>query len=142
MLSKVFSSAVKGIDAHSVEIEGDISNGLPACIIVGLPDASVKESKDRIKAAIKNTGLKFTDRRITVNLAPADIPKEGPSYDLPIALGILAANDQLGPDSSNKYLFIGELSLYGNLRKWKGVLRISLSAKEKWYEVFILPFEN
>ena len=142
MLAKVFSSAVKGIDAHSVEIEVDISNGLPACIIVGLPDASVKESKDRIKAAIKNTGLKFTDRRITVNLAPADIPKEGPSYDLPIALGILAANDQLGHDISNKYLFMGELSLEGKVRKVKGVLPIALYAKEKGYEGVIVPYEN
>jgi len=142
MLSKIFSSSIKGVDACPVEIEVDISNGLPATIIVGLPDASVKESKDRIKAAIKNTGFKFSDRRITINLAPADLPKEGPAYDLPIALGILKANDQIDQDIGKKYIFLGELALDGTVRRVKGVLPAAIYAKSSGYQGIVVPEEN
>src|SRR6266480_6110539 len=116
MLSKVFSAAVIGLDAVPVEVEIDIAaQGLPSFTIVGLPDKAVDEAKERVRSAIRNSGADFPARRITVNLAPADLPKEGPSYDLPIALGILIASEQLRVNISAS-LFLGELSLDGRLR--------------------------
>src|SRR4051794_33837639 len=120
MLSKVNSSAIVGLNAIPVEVEIDIaSQGLPSFTIVGLPDKAVEEAKERVRSAIKNSGGDFPAKRITVNLAPADLPKEGPSYDLPIALGILLASGQLQADISNA-LFMGELSLDGRLRHTNG----------------------
>jgi len=140
MLSGVISAAVQGIDAYLINVEIDIANGLPSFSIVGLPDKSVQESKNRVTAAIRNSGFDFPLKRITVNLAPAGIKKEGSAFDLPIAVGILVATEQLKPDRVKDYLLIGELSLDGSVRIVKGVLPIVLSAKEKNFEGVILPW--
>ena len=116
MIAKVISGGLIGIDAYLVGVEVDISLGLPALATVGLPDGAVKESKDRVKAAIKNSGYNFPSQRITVNLAPADIRKEGASFDLPIAVGILVASDVVRRDKIKDYLIAGELSLGGRVK--------------------------
>src|SRR5258708_31172820 len=122
MLAKVFSSAVSGLDAIPIEVEVNVvPSGFPAFIIVGLPDKGVKEAAERVRAAIKNSGADFPAKRITVNLAPADLPKEGPSYDLPIAIGMLLATEQLQADITHS-MFTGELSLDGRLRHTNGIL--------------------
>ena len=138
MLAKVFSSAVIGLDGIPVEVEVDISSqGLPSFTIVGLPDKAVEEAKERVRSAIKNTGCDFPQRRITVNLAPADLPKEGASYDLPIAVGILSASGQITNDLSN-FFFSGELSLDGRLRYTNGILpRVLMAKKEKFKKIFL-----
>ncbi len=142
MLAKVNSSAVLGLDAVSIEVEVDIaSQGLPSFTIVGLPDKAVEEAKERVRSAIKNSGADFPAKRITVNLAPADLQKEGPSYDLPIALGILLASEQLKVDVSNS-LFIGELSLDGALRHVNGVLPQVLFAQKQKIKKIFLPLVN
>lgn len=142
MLAKVNSAALIGLDAIAVEVEVDISSqGLPSFTIVGLPDKAVEEAKERVRSAIKNTGADFPAKRITVNLAPADLPKEGPSYDLPIALGILLASEQIKADIS-KYLFMGELSLEGKLRHTSGALPQAILAKDKKYSTLFVPLEN
>lgn len=142
MLAKVKSAAVIGLDAYPVEVEVDIVSGsLPSFNIVGLPDKSVEESRERVRSAIKNSGALFPDKRITVNLAPADMPKEGPSYDLPIALGILLASGQLQADLS-KALVLGELSLDGSLRHTNGVLPKVIFAKEKGFTEVFTPAQN
>ncbi len=121
MLSTVLSSAVLGIDAYAVEVEVDISNGLPKFNIVGLPDAACSESADRVSAAIKNSGLPFPAKKITVNLAPADIKKEGSAFDLAIAIGILVAQETLEKEKVINRVFCGELSLDGRLRGVSGI---------------------
>ncbi len=131
MLAYVYSSTVFGIDAYLVKVEVDIASGLPSFSTVGLPDAAVKESKDRVVAAIRNSGFDFPVRKITVNLAPADIKKEGAAFDLPIALGILAATEQLRGEKLKKYCLLGELSLDGNVREVKGILPIALKVSAK-----------
>ena len=142
MLAKVNSSAIIGLNAVPVEVEVDIaSQGLPSFTIVGLPDKAVEEAKERVRSAIKNTGADFPAKRITVNLAPADLPKEGAIYDLPIALGIIIASEQLKADISN-FLFMGELSLEGKLRHSPGALPQAILAKDEKYSVFFLPQEN
>lgn len=141
MLAKVNSMAVVGLDAYPVEVEVDIGKGLPALNIVGLPDKAVEESKERVRSAIKNSGAKFPMSRITVNLAPADIKKEGPAYDLSIAVGILIADEQL-PKTDLKSIFVGELSLDGNLRHVSGILPIVMFAKEKGFHRIFLPTVN
>lgn len=142
MLAKVNSSAVIGLDAVPVEVEVDIaSQGLPSFTIVGLPDKAVEEAKERVRSAIKNTGADFPPKRITVNLAPADLPKEGPSYDLPIAVGILAASGQLNINIGDA-LFTGELSLDGRLRHTNGILSQTILAKEKGLKRIFLPEVN
>ncbi len=142
MLAKVNSSAIIGLNAVPVEVEVDVaSQGLPSLAIVGLPDKAVEEAKERVRSAIKNTGAEFPAKRITINLAPADLPKEGALYDLPIALGILLASEQIKVDVS-KFLFMGELSLEGKLRSTGGALPQSILAKEKKYITFFLPEEN
>lgn len=142
MLAKVYSSAVIGLDAVPIEVEVDIaSQGLPNFTIVGLPDKAVEEAKERVRSAIRNSGADFPARRITVNLAPADLPKEGPSYDLPIAIGILAASGQLQADLSNS-LFSGELALDGRIRCVNGILPQVLLAKAQGWQSFFLPEEN
>lgn len=140
MLSKVFSSSVYGIDAYIVEVEVDLSLGLPSFTTVGLPDGAVKESKDRVQAAIKNSGFSLPSRKITVNLAPADIKKEGAAFDLPIAIGILAALGKV-PRKTDKFLILGELSLDGTLRSIKGVLSMAALAKDMELSM-ILPKVN
>lgn len=142
MLAKVNSSAIVGLDAVPVEVEVDIaSQGLPSFTIVGLPDKAVEESKERVRSAIKNSGSDFPAKRITVNLAPADLPKEGPSYDLPIAVGILIASGQIDADISDS-LFMGELSLDGRLRHTNGVLSQVLMAKSKKIKRVFVPKIN
>ena len=143
MLSTVFSSAVLGIDAYPVEVEVDISNGLPKFNIVGLPDMACSESADRVRAAILNTGLSFPTKKITVNLAPADLKKEGSSFDLAIAIGILVANETLDKQSITDKVFCGELSLDGRIRGVSGILPRAawlLAANEN--KSFVLPYEN
>lgn len=138
MLSKINSCAVIGLDCERVEVEVDISPGLPNVIVVGLPDTAVQESKERVKSAIKNSGFTFPSTRVTVNLAPADIKKEGPSYDLPIAVGILAASKQLEAEIGDS-LFVGELALDGKLRHTNGILPVTLFAKQKKYTRIFVP---
>jgi magnesium chelatase family protein len=142
MLSRVISAAVQGIDAYLVEVEVYISKGLPAFSVVGLPDTAVKESKDRVVAAIKNSGFDFPAKKITVNLAPADIKKEGACFDLPIAIGILAAKESVKKDKLKNFCFIGELALDGTLRPVKGVLPIALGIKKHGIKKIILPKLN
>ena len=142
MIAKVFSGGLLGIDAYLVEVEVDISLGLPVFSTVGLPDGAVKESKDRVKSAIKNTGYDFPSQKITVNLAPADIKKEGAAFDLPIALGILAASDII-PDSRIKdYLFVGELSLDGRIKPIHGGLSLAVAARDLKLKGIIVPRDN
>lgn len=142
MLAKVNSSAIVGLDSVPVEVEIDIAAmSLPAFNIVGLPDKAVEESKERVRSAIKNSGADFPSKRITVNLAPADLPKEGPSYDLPIALGMLLASEQLKADVSDS-LFLGELSLDGSLRHTVGILPQAIMAQRHGLKKVFLPEIN
>lgn len=142
MLAKIHSIAVVGVDGIPVTIEVDIANGLPSFTTVGLPDGSVRESKDRVKSAIKNSGYKFPSRRITVNLAPGDIKKEGTAFDLPIAMGLLAAGEIIPQNSLDHYAIAGELSLDGSLRPIRGTLPIASSALNNGFKGLILPQEN
>jgi len=142
MLAKIFSAATVGLSSVPVEVEVDVSaTGLPSFTIVGLPDKAVEESKERVRSAIKNSGAEFPDRRITVNLAPADLPKEGPAYDVSIALGILVASGQVGADLKKSLVF-GELSLDGSLRHTNGTLPLVLLAQEKHFIEVFLPAVN
>ncbi len=142
MLAKVNSCSVAGIDGYIVEVEVDISNGLPVFNIVGLPEISVKESKDRVKSAIQNSGYTFPMERIVVNMAPADIKKEGSGFDLPIAVGILLASGLFANERAGSYLMAGELSLDGGVKPVKAVLPYALAAKEFGYAGIIIPKEN
>ena len=142
MISKIYSSCVIGIDAYEVTVEVDIGSGLPGFNIVGLPDMAIKESRDRIKAAIKNSGFSFPAKKIIVNLAPADIKKEGASFDLPIALAILSTEDIINYSSLQQHIFLGELSLDGRVKPVKGALPIAMTLKEIGKDVLILPKIN
>lgn len=142
MLSKIYSCAVIGIDGYIVEVEVDVSPGLPTFSIVGLPDTVVKESRDRVRAAIKNNGFNFPYQRVIINLAPADIRKEGTSFDLPIAVGILASINILKKEKCNDYIFIGELSLDGSIKPVKGALSMAIAASKDRKWGVILPSEN
>lgn len=142
MLAKVRSFGILGLDAYPVTIEVDVSRGLPAVTIVGLPDDSIRESKERVRSAIKNSGFKFPADRITINLSPADIKKEGPSFDLAIALGILAASEQINPDAVSPYAFLGELSLDGRLQPINGALSITMSASLGDVQGVVFPMYN
>ena len=138
MLAKVLSCAVVGLEGAIVEVEVDISAGLPAFTIVGLPDPAVQEARERVRAAIKNSGLTFPMKRITVNLAPADLKKEGPAYDLPIAVGILLSSEQVFAEAS-QMLFLGELSLDGSLRHTHGILPMVALAQESGFDTAFVP---
>ncbi|MCD6169566.1 MAG: YifB family Mg chelatase-like AAA ATPase [Candidatus Latescibacteria bacterium] len=142
MLSKVLSSAVLGIDAYLVEVETDIDRQLPSFSTVGLAEGAVKESKDRVMAAVKNSGYLFPYKKITVNLAPADIRKGGSAFDLPIAVSILAATRQVKSDNLANYVLLGELSLDGSLRPVPGVLSMALAVRKEGVKGMILPREN
>jgi magnesium chelatase family protein len=142
MLAYVRSSAVLGINAYLVVVETDISTSVPSWAIVGLPDTAVQESRERVRSAIRNTGFEFPQRRITINLAPADIRKEGPSFDLPIALGILIGSGQVNGDALPDTLIIGELSLDGAVRSVAGVLPITLAARDAGMRRVIVPEAN
>jgi magnesium chelatase family protein len=145
MLSRVFSAALLGIEAYIVEVEVDVSPQLPAFNTVGLPEGAVKEAKERVTASIKNSGYLFPVKRVTVNLAPADVKKSGSAFDLPMAIGILAATGQIDCDNLDEYLFAGELALDGKLRPVPGVMSIALAAKngdKPKYKSLIVPAEN
>jgi len=142
MLFKVSSSSLNGIEAYLVEVEVDVSLGLPGFTTVGLPDTAIRESKERIRAALKNCGYGFPPRKIIVNLAPADRKKEGSAYDLPISLGILASLDLFPKESLRDYLFLGELALDGNLKPVKGVLSSTVLAKKMGFNGIVVPREN
>ncbi len=141
MLAKIKSYGLYGLEGFMVTVEVDVSNGLTACDIVGLPDAAVRESRERVRAAIKNSGYTFPIGRITVNLAPADRKKEGSIYDLPIALGILAATEQI-PHDLPDYAFMGELALDGSVRGINGLLPMVISAYSEGMDTFMVPAEN
>jgi magnesium chelatase family protein len=142
MLAKVFSFGLLGIEAYRMEIEVDVSRGLPAVTLVGMADTAIRESKERVKSAIKNSGFAWPQERITISLAPSDIKKEGACFDLPIALGILAASEQLSPQSLAEHYVLGELSLDGSLRPVQGALPISLAIGRLKNKNFALPQQN
>ncbi|SDP05387.1 YifB family Mg chelatase-like AAA ATPase [Desulforhopalus singaporensis] len=142
MLAKIISCSVIGIEGHPVEVEVDVTKGLPTFATVGLPDSSVRESKDRVKAAIKNCHYDFPVRRITVNLAPAELKKEGAGFDLPIAVGILQASGAFKTAREGQYCMVGELSLDGTVKKVKGILPILVSAELHKLKGVVLPSEN
>ena len=144
MHSKIFSASTMGVDAHLVEVEVDVSLGLVQFYIVGLPDTAIKESSKRILTALKNCGLRLPAKRITVNLAPANLKKEGTLFDLPIALGILLASGYLTLEKSflNETIFLGELSLDGKIRPVRGALAITCDAKKLGKKRIILPYSN
>jgi len=141
MLVKTFGSAVHGINATTITIEVDVSIGVNF-YLVGLPDVAVKESQQRIEAALRTNGLKLPGKKIVINMAPADIRKEGSAYDLPLAIGILVASEQVQTENIEKYIMMGELSLDGGLQPIKGVLPIALKAREEGFKGFILPKNN
>jgi len=141
MLANILSGALIGIDAYPVEVEVDVTQGLPQFATVGLPEGAVKESKDRVKSAIKNSGYDFPVRRITVNLAPADIRKDAASLDLPMAMGILTATGVTN-EKASRYLYMGELSLDGRIKAVRGCLAVAVAAKEWDLDGLILPVDN
>lgn len=142
MLTKVKSLGLKGIEGYKVDVETDVSNGLPHFEIVGLADTAIKEAKERVRSAIKNSAFEYPVKRITINLAPADIKKEGSIYDLAIAVSILACNEENEIKNEKDYIYIGELSFDGGVRKVKGVLPLLISARQLGYKKFIIPQEN
>ena len=141
MYAVLKSFGLKGLNGFPVEVEADISGGMPAISIVGLPDSAVRESGDRVHAALKNLGFKWPDRRITINLAPADVRKTGPVYDLPLLLAVLAASGQLEPPPKDT-AFLGELALDGSLRPVSGVLPMALEAAAGGVRALYVPAEN
>ncbi|QFR39645.1 YifB family Mg chelatase-like AAA ATPase [Candidatus Gracilibacteria bacterium 28_42_T64] len=142
MISKVYSITVNGLNSELIEVEVDINNGLPSFTIVGLPDQGIQESKERLRSAMKSARNKLPTSRITVNLAPADIKKSGPCFDLPIAIGILLNQDVINKDLMKDSIFLGELSLDGKLRKVGGVLPATIGAKERGFKRIFVPKEN
>ncbi len=141
MLARVESGALRGVDAYLVEVEVDLAPGLPAFTTVGLPETAVKESKDRVRAALKNSGYRFPSNRITINLAPADVRKEGTGFDLPVAIGILTAQGLVPQDRLEKFLIFGELSLDGRLKPTRGVLSMALATRQAGLAL-IIPRDN
>ncbi|MGD1713450.1 YifB family Mg chelatase-like AAA ATPase [Dapis sp. BLCC M172] len=142
MLARVWSASIIGIEAVKVGVEVDVSGGLPKVVVVGLPDAAVQESKERVKATLKNCGYAFPMRKILVNLTPADLRKEGPSFDLPISIGILAASAQVKAELLGDHLFLGEVSLDGTLRPVSGVLPIAAAAQKMGITGLVVPTGN
>ncbi len=143
MLAKLFSGTVIGVSGVKIEVEVDVANrGFPTFTIVGLPNKAIDGAKDRVRTAIVNSGLEMPDSRITVNLAPADIPKMGSGFDVPIALGVLAASEKISIAHLNNSIFIGELSLQGELRSTAGIISIAIMAKEQGIEEIFLPVQK
>lgn len=142
MLARIWSASLLGINAIRVGVEVDVSGGLPGIIIVGLPDTAVQESRERVRAALRNSGYAFPMRRVVINLMPADLRKEGPSFDLPIGLGILAASEQLNLDHLGDFLFLGEVSLDGVLHPVSGVLPIAATALKLGFKGIVVPHAN
>ena len=141
MLVKTYGSAVQGINSTTITIEVDVSRGVNF-FMVGLPDSAVKESHHRIETALKQINYKIPGKKIVVNMAPADIRKEGSAYDLPIAVGILAASEQIKADHVHEYIIMGELSLDGSLQSIKGALPIAIQARQEGFKGLIIPAEN
>src|SRR5450631_4655896 len=139
MLARICSAAVNGIEAYPVEVEVNVGYGDTLVVIVGLPDAAVKESRDRVSTALGNSGFKFPMGRTTINLAPADVKKEGPSFDLPIAIGILSASEQIETDQLENFVIIGELALNGVVRQVKGILALALGARAQGKTGLLVP---
>ena len=142
MISKIFTATLFGIDGVKVDVEVDITYGIPSFSIVGLPETSVKESKERVRSAIKNAGFEFPNDRITINLAPADLRKEGSSFDLPIAIGILASMGVVKSEVAKDFLIAGELSLDGRIKPVRGILPIAILAGREGVQDVIVPYEN
>ncbi len=142
MLARTWSASLIGIEAVKVGVEVDVSGGLPGIVVVGLPDTAVQEARERVKAALKNSGYVFPMRKIVINLTPADLRKEGPSFDLPISVAVLAASEQVSPLLLGDYLFLGELSLDGSLRPVAGVLAIAATAKQLGIKGLVVPKDN
>ncbi|MBD2778541.1 YifB family Mg chelatase-like AAA ATPase [Iningainema tapete] len=142
MLARVWSASIVGIDAVKVGVEVDVSGGLPGIVILGLPDAAVQESRERVKATLKNNGFAFPTKKIVINLTPADLRKEGPCFDLPISIGILAASGQVRADLLGDYLFLGEIGLDGTLRSVAGVLPIAATAQSMGITALVVPADN
>ena len=142
MIAIIKSCGLIGIDGYIINVETDIQNGIPSFEVVGLGDTAVKEAKERVRSAIKNSGLEFPVKRITINLAPADLKKEGSFLDLPIALGILTAIGTVSNNTINDFLIAGELSLDGTIKPIKGALSIAICALENGIKNFILPVDN
>src|SRR5262252_7045011 len=142
MLARVRSASLQGIEAVAVFVEVDVTSGLPSFTTVGLPDSTVRESRDRVRAAIRNAGFEFPIERITVNLAPADLRKEGAAFDLPMALGILAATDLVKRERLERALVMGELSLDGRIRPVRGVLPVALHCRRTGHTPLVVPADN
>src|SRR6516162_2897336 len=142
VLARVCSAAVSGIEAYPVEVEVNAGYGDTIIVIVGLPDTAVKESRDRVLTALINSGYSFTFGRTTINLAPADVKKEGPSFDLPIAVGMVAASEQMESDQLENFVMVGELALNGAVRPVKGVLPVALRARQNGRVGLLVPPEN
>ncbi|QLE50101.1 ATP-binding protein [Nostoc sp. C057] len=142
MLARVWSASIVGIDAVKVGVEVDVSGGLPGIVVLGLPDSAIQESRERVKATLKNAGFAFPMRKIVINLTPADLRKEGPCFDLPISVGILAASEQVSADLLGDYLFLGEVSLDGSLRPVAGVLPIAAAAQKMGIAGLVIPADN
>jgi magnesium chelatase family protein len=142
MLARVWSASIVGIDAVKVGVEVDVSAGLPGMVVLGLPDAAIQEAKERVKATLKNAGFAFPIRKIVINLTPADLRKEGPCFDLPMSVGILAASEQVSAELLGDYLFLGEVSLDGSLRPVAGVLPIAAAAQKLGIAGLVVPADN
>ena len=142
MLVKTFGSAVYGVDAATITVEVSVESGLPTYVTVGLPDNAVKESMFRIGTAVKHLRFTMPRRRVVMNLSPADIRKEGTSYDLPMAIGVLAADGQMQHEELSKYIIMGEISLDGSILPIKGALPIAIQARKEKFKGFILPKQN
>src|SRR4030066_1108365 len=142
MLSRVLSSMITGVDASIVEVEVDLVFGLPIFTIVGLPDTAVRESREMVKSALRNAGFKLPPKKITVNLAPANLRKEGAVYDLPVAIAILCAEGFINNEIINDYMFIGELSLYGRTKPVRGALSIAIAARNAGLKGLFIPEEK
>ena len=142
MIAKIVCYALNGLDGVPVEVETDVNKGIPAYEMVGLPDTAVKESRERVRSALKNSGLLFPINKITINFAPADIKKEGASFDLAVAVSLLKASEQLVGAMTDGYVFLGELALSGDVRPINGILPILISAKSHGFSRFIIPADN
>src|SRR5437764_315064 len=142
MLAKFYSAAVYGVDAYEIEVEVNDGRGEVKTVIVGLPDTAVKESRDRVTTAVANSGFKWPRGRTTINLAPADIKKEGPSFDLPIALGMVAVSEKIDTSPFEDLSFVGELALDGSVRPIKGVLPVALEARRRRKRALFVPAAN
>ncbi|MHB9029210.1 MAG: magnesium chelatase domain-containing protein, partial [Candidatus Latescibacterota bacterium] len=142
MFARARSSALLGVEAYIVEVEIDLELNLPAFAMVGLAEGAVRESRERISSAIKNTGYSFPQKRVTINLAPADVRKEGSAFDLPMAAGILAADGRIPQSALDRFVLVGELSLDGSLRHVRGVLPIALAVRNAGFEGIIVPSQD